>query len=44
VVKTRWHLTADPAEKTTLTDLAADCPNLPLTVVPAIQTDLSLPP
>ncbi len=36
VVKTRWHLTVDPAEKTALTDLATDCPNIPLTVIHAM--------
>src|SRR4051794_37567832 len=30
--KTRWRLTVDSAEKTALTSLAADCPNVTLTV------------
>lgn len=32
VVKVRWGLTVDGAEKTALTDLAADCPNEDLTI------------
>jgi|GEM_PF-1791310 len=31
-VKTRWSLSIDPAEKTALTDLAANCPNENITV------------
>nr|WP_303708623.1 HNH endonuclease family protein [Kutzneria buriramensis]WKX05988.1 HNH endonuclease family protein [Kutzneria buriramensis] len=33
-VKLRWTLTVDPAEQQTLTDLAAGCPNSPVTVTP----------
>ena len=32
VDKTRWRLTADAAEKSALTSLAASCPNTTLTV------------
>ncbi|MET8182345.1 HNH endonuclease family protein [Streptomyces sp. NPDC005336] len=34
-IKLRWNLTVDPAEQQTLTDLAADCPNAPVTVATA---------
>lgn len=33
-IKLRWSLAADPAEKTTLTELAADCPNDPIQIEP----------
>lgn len=35
-VKTRWQLSVDTAEKTALVDIANHCPNLPLTITPAI--------
>ena len=35
-MKTRWNLTVDPAEKTTLIDTAGRCPNLPLAITPAV--------
>lgn len=35
MVKTRWHLIVDPAEKTTLLDTAGHYPNLPLAITPA---------
>ena len=41
IVKTRWNLTVDSAEKTTLTDLAGRCPNLPFTVTPAASASSS---
>ncbi|WP_344323747.1 hypothetical protein [Streptomyces macrosporus] len=31
-IKLRWNLTVDRAEQNRLTDLAADCPNVPVTV------------
>ncbi|GAB2628294.1 HNH endonuclease family protein [Streptomyces capparidis] len=31
-IKHRWDLTVDPAEQRTLTQLAADCPNVPVTL------------
>ena len=34
-VKTRWHLNVTAAEKTKLIKLAAECPNVKLTVTPA---------
>jgi len=34
-IKLRWNLTADPAEQQTLTNLAANCPNAPVTVTTA---------
>lgn len=34
LVKTRWALTADPAEKAALTRLATNCPDTPLTITP----------
>ncbi|MEU4828799.1 HNH endonuclease family protein [Actinomadura sp. NPDC023710] len=33
-IKLRWSLAADPAEKTTLTQLAAECPNEPIAITP----------
>ncbi|MDO0936483.1 HNH endonuclease family protein [Streptomyces sp. DG2A-72] len=35
VIKLRWALTVDTTEQQTLTDLAADCPNTPVTYTPA---------
>ncbi len=35
VVKTRWALSVDPAELTTLTELANRCPSTPIAVTPA---------
>jgi len=34
-VKLRWNLTIDPAEQQTLTDIATNCPNTPVTVTTA---------
>lgn len=34
-IKLRWELTIDPAEQQALTDLAASCPNTPVTFTPA---------
>ncbi|WP_184503154.1 hypothetical protein [Streptomyces botrytidirepellens] len=31
-IKLRWNLTVHPAEQQTLTNLAANCPNAPVTV------------
>lgn len=39
VVKTRWGLTVDVAEKAVLTQIAAGCANVPLAITPAAQTD-----
>ncbi|MEU0487530.1 HNH endonuclease family protein [Streptosporangium sp. NPDC006013] len=38
-VKWRWALTADTAEKNTLTTLARDCPNVPLPTSADDRTD-----
>jgi hypothetical protein len=39
VVKTRWHLTIDTAEKAALTTIAAQCPNIPVTIKPAASSN-----
>ncbi|GAA4906751.1 uncharacterized protein DUF1524 [Stackebrandtia albiflava] len=43
-VKLRWSLTVDQAEKSALTDLAADCPNEELTVEVVEGGDTTPPP